>query len=168
MERAFVNAIFPNNSWRTDICFPSIKIIYFEFCDRGIPCWKKFNIFLKHVFPNLEGLFLSQSWIFSHLHDDVNNSYKFEDSKEANNIVDAEIAEFLKDSWLKYIYIRQSTDSSINICDISDNKIRIFPYYDCKLVCDCCDMCYNFYICESDKYKLSCGVVFTKSDLLDN
>jgi hypothetical protein len=59
-ERCCVRYIFPQTKWRNDIWYNHIKVINFNYLDRGIYCYKQFNYFLKKSFPNLEALFLHQ------------------------------------------------------------------------------------------------------------
>jgi hypothetical protein len=123
-ERAKVNDIFPNiNRWRNDIKYVNIKIIFFEYCDRGIDCWKGFNNFLKNVFPNLEVLFLHQSWTYDNTHNfDYSdpNIYKITDQIEQQ-----EFFEFMDDTWLKVIWIKQESNQFPNHNDIQSEHIRV-------------------------------------------
>lgn len=65
-SRAIVQYMFPyGDEWRTDIVYPNITFLIFEYLDRGIVCWKLFSDFIHKVFPNLKHLILSQNYSYS-------------------------------------------------------------------------------------------------------
>ena len=149
IERAKVEEIWPSgNRWNNDIKYPNIKLIFFKYCDRGISCWKEFNIFLKNVFPNLEVIFLNQSWTYDNTHSLSDN--------EISDIEKKELYEFMDDKWLKIIWIMQECNSISGYNDIISENIRVFHtnrncieycgdqqcYNDLEMCC-CCTACFN-------------------------
>ena len=91
----FMPYFFPSDEWdgpEDGFYYPDIQCVWFEYCDRGIHCWRKFNVFLKATFPNLRALVLSQNW--------TQNVDRCNDDDER-----AHLNEFLHDSWLEGIFI---------------------------------------------------------------
>ena len=143
-ERAKVKYIFPNvNRWRTDIKYNNIKLIFFETCDRGIDCWKEFNNFLKIVFPNLEVLFLHQSWTYDNTHA---LDYSDQDiNKITNQIKQNELSDFMNDKWLKVIWIKQESDQFPNYNDTQSEYIRVMYKNRSECPGNCYKIPYDYY-----------------------
>ena len=91
-ERCYVQWLYPRQEWNYEMYYPAIKCLMFEYCDRGIHCWKTFGIFLKKAFPNLKCLFISQNF-------NMTDCY-LDGSPEKNHVID-----FFKDDWLEYILV---------------------------------------------------------------
>lgn len=127
-ERAYVDYIFPTEEkWRTDVVIPEIHVIYFSFCDRGIDCWRAFNLFLKRSFPHLKALILQQSWTADPHEKEVE-----------------EIKEFMEDPWLQFIWIDQSCGSYGRWREIRLGYTRVLhTMQTCQEHCSDVHPCYN-------------------------
>jgi hypothetical protein len=111
---AYVEHFYAIGEWKKDIKFEDIKFIYFEFCDRGIACWKKFSDFLKNSFPNLEVLLLCQNYTYDDTHENI----------DSNTIAKKEISDFMNDDWLKYIWIQEEQHGHIKYFDFRKCHFR--------------------------------------------
>ncbi|NDH05105.1 hypothetical protein EBX93_04150 [bacterium] len=111
-ECAYVDDIFTSREykWNLLVAYPDVKCIKFEYCDRGIPDWNKFGFFLKTAFPNLEVLLLQQNCTYN-----------------PNNDIKQDILDFLRDTWLHYIWIEDlQTDLKIEDVQMPFGCQRMF------------------------------------------
>jgi hypothetical protein len=130
-EKAFVKYIFPYSPWKLDKVYSDIKCIWFEYCDRGIKCWKKFSEFLKTCFPNLRSVILCQNYSYSKCGDELEETH---------------FLDFFYDPWLSHIWIEDCQTSFIKKeRTITDNLTRVLNSgYICETVSDCAvDESYN-------------------------
>lgn len=91
-ERCYVEWLYTPSIWPTEFYYPTIKCLVFEYCDRGIHCWKLFGEFLKKSFPNLKCLFLTQNFSMTDCYSD-------------NLIEKTHADDFFQDDWLEYILV---------------------------------------------------------------
>ena len=109
-EKLFIEHIFPVTPWLTGIVYPGVKCVVFAYCDRGISCWKEFADFLRRSFPDLESLFLQQT-------------YTGRKCKEAE---EKHFLDFFYDPWLLHIWIYDHRSGFIDDARIvPDGKVRV-------------------------------------------
>ena len=91
-EICFVeNEVWSTSIFKKDMIYDEIKLIYFEYFDRGVRNWKDLNDYLKFSFPNLETLILNENF---------------------SSLIQA--LEFINNNWIKNILIFDSQTTHLN------------------------------------------------------